>query len=195
MVAGAVAKGRQAKKEAKSLDKTARKNRSGNLKYASPENYLQILNQYKDAFKEQYAPGALNIGQNIATGSAGAQQAMDTSLGRRNLSGSGLDFALKNANQAQRGAQWNQTLRDFYSQANAAARQQADVTTGRQTGTSIASPLTYTPRPSWGTIGADAVASGFQGYAGMGGKPYLGSQPGRDPRLTGANSYPFEGIG
>jgi hypothetical protein len=178
MVAGAVAKGRAARKDAKSADKNAKKLRKSNLSYASPENYLDILNKYKGAFKEQYAPGALSIGENIATGTQGNQQAIDASLGRRGLSGSGIGFALQNANNANRGAEWNQTMRDFYSQANAAARQQADVTTGRQTGTAVASPLTYTPRPSWGEIGSNAIASGFQGYAGMGGNPYLGKMKG-----------------
>ena len=149
------------------IDKTAGKSRRASLKYASPENYLKLLAQYNDAFQQQYMPHLKNIGEALALGEESGRQAIDTDLGRRGLSGSGVGFALKNANRAGRQANYNQAMRDFYSRAMGAAREQADVTAGRQTGVSMGQPYQYTPRPSYGDIGFGALGAGVNAYAGM----------------------------
>jgi len=185
MAVGAVAKGISARKAAKKADKRAAENRRKNLLFASPERYLKLLNQYRGAFSDEYSPHLKNIGQALALGEQSANQSIDTDLGRRGLSGSGLGYALKGAQSATRQSNYNQALRDFSSQVESAARGQASGTQQLETGTSLSSPLTYTPRPGWGEIGGEALSSaagGMAGYQNMTKMPsgfYMGNQPGR----------------
>lgn len=143
------------------------------------------MGQYRGAFNEEYSPHLKNIGQALALGEQSAQQSVDTDLGRRGLSGSGVGMALKSAQSATRQTNYNQAMRDFSSQVEAAARGQAGQTQGLETGTSLQSPLTYTQRPGWGEIGGEAIAAGAGGmanYQSMAGMPsgfYMGKQPGR----------------
>lgn len=167
MAATAIAKGVSDRKQAKKADKATAKTRKASLRYASPENYLKLLSQYRGAFEQEYAPHLKNIGEALALGEQSGMQGIDTALGRRGLSGSGIDFALKGATRANRQSNYNQAMRDFYSQAMGAARQQADITQGRQTGTSTQNPYTYTPRPGYGDIAGNALQAGVGGYAGM----------------------------
>jgi len=128
-------------------------------------------------------PHLQNIGQALALGEQSANQSIDTDLGRRGLSGSGVGMALHSAQSATRQGNYNQALRDFSNQVEGAARGQAGGTQQLETGTSVASPLTYTQRPGWGEIAGNAIAAGAGGmsqYQSMANMPsgfYIGNQP------------------
>lgn len=153
---------KKAKKEAKRAQRYAEGQRGETLGYATPEHYLDLLDQYRGAFREGYMPALRTISDALALGETSAMQGFDADVARRGLSGSGLALAGRSAIRGGRQASYSDALRKYYQDVEESARGQAGQTAAGQVGASLGSTVNYIPKPS---ITSGVLGGAIQGLS------------------------------
>lgn len=152
------------RKEAKKAQTAMKKQRAGTLGYAGPENYLKNLDLYRNKFLQGDMPWIKGQAETGALGEQNALQALDADASRRGISGGVVD-ALRSGIRTGRTAQYNDALTKYKLAEEAAARNEANATSGRQLNASLGAPYTYVPGgPSWAQVGVGAVQAYAGGY-------------------------------
>lgn len=208
-MAGSYMSNKRAKKGSKLQKRAQAREAQYYQKWASPENFNNLTNQYRSQMQGAYLPQMRQLGDVLGLNEANAQQQFNADTARRGLSGSGMAFAGQNSIRAARMAGLGQAQQQYQMDVENAARQQAQNTINQQLqGASQFNPYQYVEQaPSTleallnGTSGALGTAANYGLYTGSSGnfgsliglkggpmpagyqgptQPYyIGNQPGR----------------
>lgn len=194
LLSGALGR-RRAKKERKKQMQAQKKQAAYMQQLSSPQNYANLINQYRGQFQEGYMPSLRGIGDTLALNEQNSQQEFNAEAARRGLSGSGMAFAGQNSIRSARMAGLGEAQRAYQTDVENAARGAAGQTIQNQMyGGANFSPYPYVAGPP-GAL-ETLLSSGSQGlglaaqYGQMtGGSGNLGSllglKGGPDPNTYG----------
>ena len=191
MLLSKVAEGRQQRKQAKRAQKAADKQRSGSLRFASPEYHTGLMDKYRATLGPEYEARMRTIGEGLGLGQQANMQGVNAALGRRGLSGSGIGFALQNALRTGRQAGLAQSKTSMDIAKEQQAQQMATGTANRGLSASLGAPVTAVPQgPSVGTnilSGIGAGLAGMSSFGAMTGQSSLGGMMGfgKKPQAPG----------
>lgn len=166
-------KGRKkGRREAKRLERQRRMMIEQAQGFAGPENYLALLKQYRGAFEKGYMPQLRSMADAIGIGEQAEQQRWQSGIGKRGMSGSGIDFFGKRSIGGSKQAQLSRAKRGYDIDVERGARQQAGKTVSGQIQATLMGGVPFQER---GSSSADLMSS-LMGGMSLGTK--IGSQSG-----------------